>query len=117
LKDYRRAVSDLRDAAHLDPQDLLDTHFRLAKLLATCPDLKIRNGPEAIEHARISCNATEWKDSFCLTVLAAAYAETGNFEEAIKWQRRAVELADESYRENLRTSLKLYKKGERYREK
>lgn len=116
LNDYRRARTDLRQAARLDPQDLWDTHLTLAWLLATCPDSATRDGREAIQYARKSCKAQRWKDSLSLAVLAAAYAETGNFEKAIAWQKKAVDQADNSYRERMRKALRLYQRGEPYRE-
>lgn len=117
LQDYQRAVADLREAVHCDPQDIFDTHLELAWLLATCPDAEIRDGRDAVKYARKACAAQRGEDSLCIAVLAAAYAETGNFKNAVKWQRKAVELAENSYRERMRQVLKLYDHGERYREK
>lgn len=116
LNDYRHAVADLREAARLDSQDLFDLHLSLAWLLSTCPDAEIRDGREAVKLARKVCKAERWKDSLSLAVLAAAHAETGNFEKAIKWQKKAVERADDSYREKMRKPLELYERGEPYRE-
>lgn len=115
LNDYRHAVADVRAAANLDPQDLVDSHLSLAWLLSTCPDAEIRDGREAVKLARKVCKAERWKDSLSLTVLAAAYAETGNFAKAIKWQKKAVQRADDSYREKMRRPLELYERGEPYR--
>jgi serine/threonine-protein kinase len=33
-----------------------------------------------------------WKHSPCVGVLAAAYAENGDFKEAIRWQNKAIEM-------------------------
>lgn len=51
-----------------------------------------------------------------MDVLAAAYAEAGDFAEAVRWQERA--LADPQYRddENMKRRLELYRKKMPYRE-
>ena len=51
-----------------------------------------------------------------LDTLAAAYAETGDFESAVKWQTKAMELADESNRKEIREHLDLLKAGKPIRE-
>jgi tetratricopeptide (TPR) repeat protein len=66
----------------------------LAWLLATCPDEKARDGKRAAEYATTACEQTGWKDPLCLDTLAAAYAETGQFEEAVRFQIRALEVED-----------------------
>jgi tetratricopeptide (TPR) repeat protein len=55
----------------------------LARLLATCPDDKSRDGKRAVEYATTACERTGWKDPSCLDTVAAAYAEAGQFEEAV----------------------------------
>ena len=55
-----------------------------------------RDGVRAVEAAREACELSEWKVSACLEVLAAAYAECGDFESADKYQTWAVELASEA---------------------
>jgi len=66
----------------------------LAWVLATSPDEKLRNGRRAIELATDACKLTEYKLPHILSTLAAAYAETGDFTNAIKWATKAVELAN-----------------------
>lgn len=55
---------------------------RLAWTLATHPDEKRRAGPEAVRLARQACQATDNQDPALLDVLAAALAESGDFEKA-----------------------------------
>jgi hypothetical protein len=51
----------------------------------------------------------------CLDTLAAAHAEAGNFEPAVKWVKRAIDLAPPAAHESLRERLALYEKEKPYR--
>jgi tetratricopeptide (TPR) repeat protein len=85
----------------------------LARLLATCPDDKARDGKRAVEYATTACEQTGWKDPVCLDTLAAAYAEVGQFEEAVRYQTRALE--DPALKGDPRTAAE--KRLELYRQK
>ena len=47
-----------------------------------------------------------------LDTLAAAYAEVGRFDDAIRWQKEAIKLAGESDTSELETQLASYEAGE-----
>jgi tetratricopeptide (TPR) repeat protein len=85
----------------------------LARLLATCPDDKVRDGKRAVEYATTACERTGWKDPFCVDTLAAAHAEAGQFEEAVRYQTRALE--DPALKGDLRTAAR--QRLELYRQK
>ncbi len=86
-----------------------------AWLLATCPDEKIRDGKRAVIDATLCCELANWKDANQLDTLAAAYAESGEFEQAVKWQKEAISLLKiESRRADCELRLQLYREGKPY---
>lgn len=91
----------------------------LAWILATSNDELARDGGEAVRLAETVARATENSDPRVLDTLAAAYAEAGDFEEAVATARRAAELAGEKKAEGLageiRARLELYEAGKPYR--
>lgn len=64
-----------------------------ASLLATAPYDEVRDGILAIELAERSVAITHSNDPIVLATLAAAYAETGQFDKAITIATQAAELA------------------------
>ena len=73
----------------------------LAWLLATCPQAQYRNGQKALS---ISQNLLQGKtdNANLLDTLAAAYAETGQFERASEIQQQAIDLLPKSPADNAR---------------
>ena len=65
-----------------------------AWVLATSPDDDVRDGKLAVELATKACEATNHEESHILSTLAAAYAETGDFDKATEWSRKAIEVFD-----------------------
>ena len=59
---------------------------------ATAAFAGLRDGANAIELATEACEQTRWKSAEYIDTLAAAYAETGNFEGAVQFERRALAL-------------------------
>ena len=84
----------------------------VAWLMATCPEEKARNGKRAVELAKQALDL-EKNSANHMDTLAAAYAETGNFEEAVSWQERAVTLNNNDL---YHRRLELYRKKQPYRQ-
>ena len=94
------ALADLDAAIRLDPPHVAALGRR-AWLLATCPEEEFCDGPGAISAAWRACELTGWVDPNHLTILAAAYAEAGDFAQAIKWQEDASAATDDEGRHQL----------------
>src|SRR5262249_46794698 len=115
-KHYEKAIADYNEAIRLDPQASGALNGR-AWLASTCPEAKYRDGKKALGAATKACELTKWKQPMLLDTLAAAYAESGDFESARKWQTRAIELlTDESDQDEIRKRIRLYQRGMAYRE-
>jgi len=113
--DLRGAVSHYRRALEVRPT-LFQAASGLAWILATSADASLRDGNEALAWAEHCAQASEYRDPACLDALAAAYAELGDFEQAVHWQNRAVSLLPANRNADLRSRLRLYQSGTPYRE-
>ncbi len=94
LGHYRAAVEDLDEADCRSPGDVR-TCLLFAGLLASCPIDELRDGQAAVEYARRACVELEWSDWYSVAILANAYAEAGNWREALRFAREARRLAPE----------------------
>jgi tetratricopeptide (TPR) repeat protein len=112
--EYERALNDYTEAIRIDSQFASPYALR-ARLWATCPAAEHRDGEAAVKSAMAACELTSWKNALCLDTLAAAYAETGDFAEAARWQEKATELATGESREAFEERLKLYRDEKPYR--
>src|SRR5207302_10225393 len=87
-----KALAQYREASLLQP-DWPDQHnaFILSRLIRK--ESKPAQAEESVDAAMEICQATRFSDPRFLDTLAAAYAETGRFEEAVRAARRALDLA------------------------
>lgn len=106
--EYQKAVEDYDQALRLNPEDCQSLN-NLASVLACSPMDEIRDGGRAVHCASSACELTNWRDAGYIDTLASAYAEHGDFKEAIRWQRKAIELGFDN--PEARQRLKLYQQG------
>jgi tetratricopeptide (TPR) repeat protein len=116
--DFEKALADYNKAIELNPEDAANYNGS-AWLLATCPLDGIRNGAQAIKDAKIACTLDQRKDPGYIDTLAAAYAETGNFKQAVQWETDYLSSPNLS-KEKIaggKQRLALYQQRKPYREK
>jgi tetratricopeptide (TPR) repeat protein len=96
---HAEAIADFERALALkkDDESLLNNY---AWVLATSPDEKLRDGPRALKFATKAAEETKFETPHILSTLAAAYAETGDYENAAKWSQKAVELSQKEVDES-----------------
>jgi tetratricopeptide (TPR) repeat protein len=95
----------------------------LAWVLATSPRDALRDGKLAIKWGTEAAELTEYKEAHILSTLAAAYAESGDFERAVQWAEKAVAAGEKADGEEpydqldqLRNELESYRQGKPWRE-
>jgi tetratricopeptide (TPR) repeat protein len=117
---HAEAVKDYEEAFKLKPSDsgLLNN---FAWVLATSPDEKLRDGKRSVEMGLKACQETRFEQPHILSTLAAGYAESGDFENAVKYSTKAVEVAaaqpdTADIKEQLQKELDSYKQKKPVRE-
>ncbi|HTR41147.1 MAG TPA: tetratricopeptide repeat protein [Pseudomonadales bacterium] len=103
------AIAHYQRAIELQPQ-YLPVLQKLAWILATWPDASIRNGNKALALAEQANQLTGGQNPETLRVLAAAYAGTGQYTEAVSTARKALALAksDTALAKELQTEMEAY---------
>jgi tetratricopeptide (TPR) repeat protein len=111
LEQYDQALADYDAASRLSPKSFSPLLAR-AWSTATCQEARYRDAKRSLKDAKKACELSEWKEGNCLEALAAAYAENGDFLNAVKWQQKAIDLVPEKWKRQraaLEVTLNLYK--------
>ncbi|MCX6922235.1 MAG: tetratricopeptide repeat protein [Verrucomicrobia bacterium] len=114
-----QAVEEFRESLRLKP-DSPAVLNDLAWILAANASGGVRNGPEAVSLAERACQLTQFKEPMLIGTLAAAYAQAGRFEDAVKTAEKAKDLATATGQKELaernRQLIELYRTGTPYHE-
>lgn len=115
--DANEAILEYQTALKLKPDNMM-IQKNLAHtvwMLATSPDPSARNGTNAVAEAQMANEFADGSSPVILRVLAAAYAECGNFPKAIEISKKAIALATEQQNVPLQNTLQreisLYRAG------
>ena len=112
-------LDQLNEAVRLNP-DSVEALNNLAWLLATSPHPDFRDGPRAVTLARHACELTQFAKTIYIGTLGAAYAEAGQFAEAVTTAQRACDLAAKNGEQSLlqrnQELLECYQAHQSYRQ-
>ena len=115
---HAAAAADYEKAVTASPENSLALN-NLAWLYATSPEAAVRNGVRAVELATKACELTDFEEAGYLSTLGAAYAERGDFQNAMKWVQKGLECCgdDTDVRDSLEKEKKHYEEKKPVREK
>jgi len=110
----REAIEEWQKVLAIQP-DNGNAMSNLAWVFATSPDDSLRDGPQAVQLAEQALRISGARIPIIFRTLAAAYAENGQFSEAIETARRGIDLANSQGNSGLATELQgniaLYQAG------
>ena len=124
LRRYEKAIPHYTTVIELDSGEEglqvfpghADMTHALARLLAACPDHKIRNGGRALQLLQPLFEGQGGLDLESVETLAMALAETGQFEQAVQVQRAMISDLEGNQRfdlvQLLAENLALYERGQ-----
>ena len=117
LGHYDKALAELTHIINLRPRYHTDALARSdrAWLYAACPDPAFRNGQQAVTDATAACKIDFWDSWDYIDTLAAAYAEAGDFANAIRFQEKAIRKAGGEDTKSSQARLALYQQQRPYR--
>ena len=106
MGDLKDAVAHWKQSLEIQPGNM-NAQANLAWALATAPDASLRDGTKAVELAQNVTRRAGHPNAMVLRTLAASYAETGQFAEAIDIAQQAFQLASAQGNSALMADLQL----------
>ena len=102
--EFEAALTDYREVLRIHP-DFERAQCRIALILAMCPENSVRDGKQALELAERIYSRRKIQNLETLLALAAAHAETGDFEKAFAFQDKAQGYPGLTDEERIRISM------------
>jgi len=117
-REFAHVPADLERALQLDVKHRPSLLNHVAWFYATCPEDSVRDGKKAVALAEDACTKSQWKNAAAIDALAAAYAEAGEFNQAVKFQEQALSFPESSAESHtgMQERLALYQKHLPYHE-
>jgi len=119
LGQIAEAIENMEKTLELQPANVA-AQGKLAWILAAAPQTSVRNGARAVQLAKQASESAGGENPLFLRTLAAAYAESGQFSDALQTAHKALQLAREQSNEiladALRREVKLYEAGQPFRD-
>ncbi len=108
LREYDKTLANYNESVRIDPENPESLHHRVI-FLSACTEDKLRDGKQAVADATRACELTDWKNALFLTGLGMAYAEAGDFDAAIRWHTKAMDLSSKDQAAGMQTRLEDYR--------
>jgi tetratricopeptide (TPR) repeat protein len=112
--DFEAMANVYKLVLEVDPDDLHALHMS-ALLFAGAPHGNFRNAALAVRYAERVCIHRGWSDWKSISVLAAGYAEAGDFAEAVRLAEMALQAAPADEKDRRRGRLEQFRRGEAFR--
>jgi protein O-mannosyl-transferase len=106
LGDMPAAITEWNKTLEIEPANL-NALCNLAWVYSAFPDASIRNGSKALELAKRALEISGHRNARIWRLAAAAYAENGQFSEAIDAARKGLKLAEAEGNDNLAHTLEM----------
>jgi len=103
----KEAIDEWRETLAFQPENG-NAKSNLAWVFATYPEESVRNGTEAVQLAEQALKLSGGKNPIIFRTVAAAYAESGRFGEAVDTAERGLELATEQGNTGLANEFQSY---------
>ena len=115
LGEYGKALARLVGATTAFPNDATLMQA-LARLRAAAPDASVRDGTQAVALMQRALSGQSAPGPEVSEAMAMAYAETGEFRQAVSWQRMAMVAAERAGRDpgivrEMGANLRLFERG------
>jgi len=115
--EFEQAIKQYERTIELNPRDISALN-NLAWMFAACSRVTLRDGARAVDLASRADQLSQGTNVIVLHTLAAAYAQNGQFSEAIRTAERALQLAktqgNASLGDALRQEIALFRSGSPY---
>jgi tetratricopeptide (TPR) repeat protein len=115
--DCAKAIAGFERAIQMDPKKVdADSYEAYATLLSICPQTNLRDGKKAVQYATKAYELSGSKSPKYMKTLAAACAEAGDFDNALKWQNQYLQSPNvsEDDKKSGQTRLALYQAHQAY---
>jgi tetratricopeptide (TPR) repeat protein len=92
LGHYAESLKEIDHVASLPlrPDANARAYSERAWFRLNCPDRSYRDAHQAIKDAATACRLIGWRDEDMIDLLATAYAETGDFDAAVRYEQKAL---------------------------
>jgi len=107
---HEEAIGALQTVVRIEPNNAL-AHFGIG-----CANSGLKRYIEATKYLQKACQLTNYQNHTYVATLADIYAESGDFEKAVEYQKKAIELADDQAKKEYEKRLTSYQAKKPWRE-